>query len=133
MQLFDSKQAPNPRRVRIFMAEKGITCDTVQVDIMSGENIDEAFLAINPRGVLRSTSRIAITGDCMRAMPAIMALWRTPASRRVIDVPRRSRNRMEYVAAMVAAPIVSAVWIPVMAGVGRPSPVSLIRFLRKGW
>ncbi len=52
MQLFDSKQAPNPRRVRIFMAEKGITCDTVQVDIMSGENIDEAFLAINPRGVL---------------------------------------------------------------------------------
>lgn len=52
MKLYDSKLAPNPRRARIFMAEKGIDCDTVQVDIIQGENLSDDFLAINPRGVL---------------------------------------------------------------------------------
>lgn len=48
--LCDSKLAPNPRRARTFMAEKGIECDTVQVDIIQGENLGEDFLAINPGG-----------------------------------------------------------------------------------
>ena len=52
MRLYDSKLAPNPRRVRIFMAEKGVVCDIVPVDIVKGENLDEAFLAVNPRGLL---------------------------------------------------------------------------------
>jgi glutathione S-transferase len=33
MKLFDGGRAPNPRRVRIFMAEKGITLDIVPVDM----------------------------------------------------------------------------------------------------
>ena len=52
MQLYDSKMAPNPRRVRIFMAEKGVTCENVQVDIVKGENLTDEFLAVNPRGLL---------------------------------------------------------------------------------
>lgn len=52
MKLYDMTLAPNPRRVRIFLAEKGIDVDTVQVDIFSGENMQPDFLAINPRGVL---------------------------------------------------------------------------------
>jgi glutathione S-transferase len=52
MKLYDSKLAPNPRRVRLFMAEKGIDCDTVQVDIVKGENLEPDFLAVNPRGML---------------------------------------------------------------------------------
>ena len=52
MKLYDSKLAPNPRRVRIFMAEKGVTCDNQQVDIMKGENLSEDFLAVSPRGLL---------------------------------------------------------------------------------
>ena len=52
MKLYDSKLAPNPRRVRMFMAEKGIECETAQVDIIQGENLSDDFLAINPRGVL---------------------------------------------------------------------------------
>ena len=52
MKLYDSKLAPNPRRARMFMAEKGISCDTAQVDIIQGENLSDDFLAINPRGVL---------------------------------------------------------------------------------
>mgnify|MGYP001161011868 CR=1 FL=1 len=52
MKLYDSKMAPNPRRVRIFMAEKGIDCENEQLDIVKGENLQEEFLSINPRGML---------------------------------------------------------------------------------
>ena len=52
MKLYDSKLAPNPRRVRIFMAEKGISCETEQIDIIKGENLSEAYLAVNPRGLV---------------------------------------------------------------------------------
>ena len=52
MKLYDSKLAPNPRRVRIFMAEKGVECENVQIDIIAGENLTDDFLAINPRGML---------------------------------------------------------------------------------
>ena len=52
MKLYDNQLAPNPRRVRIFMAEKGISCETEQIDIVKGENLRESFLAINPRGLV---------------------------------------------------------------------------------
>jgi glutathione S-transferase len=48
MKLYDSLMAPNPRRVRIFLAEKGITVPTVQVDIGKAENRQPPFLAKNP-------------------------------------------------------------------------------------
>ena len=52
MKLYEYTMAPNPRRVRIFLAEKGVEIDTVQVDIPSGENLAPAFRAINPRSLL---------------------------------------------------------------------------------
>ena len=52
MKLYDSQLAPNPRRVRIFMAEKGIETEVVPIDIIAGENLKPEFLAINPRGLL---------------------------------------------------------------------------------
>jgi len=52
MKLYDCEQAPNPRRVRIFMAEKGISCETAQLNIVQGDNLSDAFLAVNPRGLL---------------------------------------------------------------------------------
>lgn len=33
MKLYSSKWAPNPRRVRIFLKEKGIEVETVEVDM----------------------------------------------------------------------------------------------------
>jgi glutathione S-transferase len=48
MKLLDSTAAPNPRRVRIFLAEKGIEVPTEQVDIASSENRKEPFLSKNP-------------------------------------------------------------------------------------
>jgi len=50
MKLYDSAVAPNPRRVRIFLAEKGIDVPTVAVDIVKAENRQPAFLAKNPLG-----------------------------------------------------------------------------------
>ena len=50
MKLYDYKQAPNPRRVRIFMAEKGIEIETIQVNLMKLEQHSEAYKKINPAG-----------------------------------------------------------------------------------
>ncbi len=48
MRFFDCKTAPSPRRVRIFLAEKGVSLETVEVDLGSGEQFGEAFRTINP-------------------------------------------------------------------------------------
>ena len=50
MKLYDSAMAPNPRRVRIFLAEKGISVPTAQVDIGKRETRQPEFLAKNPLG-----------------------------------------------------------------------------------
>jgi len=52
MKLYDCAAAPNPRRARIFIAEKGISIPKIQVDIIAGENMKEEFRSINPRGLL---------------------------------------------------------------------------------
>ena len=48
MKLYDCTTAPSPRRVRIFLAEKGISVPMVQVDLRNGEQFTPAFRAINP-------------------------------------------------------------------------------------
>jgi len=52
MKLYDFVGAPNPKRVRVYLAEKGITVPTQQVNILSGENRTPEFLAKNPMGGL---------------------------------------------------------------------------------
>jgi glutathione S-transferase len=48
MKLYDGGRAPNPRRVRIYLAEKGITVPTEQVDLGAMQQKSAAFTAINP-------------------------------------------------------------------------------------
>jgi glutathione S-transferase len=48
MKLYDSKMAPNPRRARIFLAEKGISVPTEQVDMMKMEHKTPEYTALNP-------------------------------------------------------------------------------------
>ena len=48
MKLYDGGRAPNPRRVRVFLAEKGITIPTEQVDLGALQQKSSAFTAINP-------------------------------------------------------------------------------------
>lgn len=49
MKLYDSSRAPNPRRVRIFLAEKGISLPMEQVDIGKFEHKTAQFALLNPR------------------------------------------------------------------------------------
>lgn len=51
MKLYNSI-GPNPKTVRMFMAEKGIELPKVEVDLMGGENRREPYLAKNPSGQL---------------------------------------------------------------------------------
>ena len=45
---YDFQRAPSPRRARIVLAEKGIAHDVRQIDLGSGEQLSEAYRAINP-------------------------------------------------------------------------------------
>jgi glutathione S-transferase len=48
MRLYNSNLAPNPRRVRIFLAEKGLSLPTVDVDLGRLEQKSAVFSALNP-------------------------------------------------------------------------------------
>lgn len=52
MLFFDCATAPNPRRVRMIIAEKGLEIETREISIAKGEQLSPDFLAINPRGTL---------------------------------------------------------------------------------
>ena len=47
---FYNSIGPNPRVVRMFMAEKGIDLPKVEVDLRGGENRREPYLKVNPSG-----------------------------------------------------------------------------------
>ncbi len=47
--LYDCSTAPSPRRARILLAEKGIEHHTVNIDLSKGEQLGEAYRAINPQ------------------------------------------------------------------------------------
>jgi glutathione S-transferase len=49
MKLYNSV-GPNPRMVRMFMAEKGFEVPKVDVDLRGGENRREPYLSVNPSG-----------------------------------------------------------------------------------
>lgn len=50
MKLYDVQAAPNPRRVRMFLAEKGVTVPLEPVDMMAGQQRTPEYLAMNPSG-----------------------------------------------------------------------------------
>ena len=47
--LYDCATAPSPRRARIFLAEKGVDHETVQVDLRNSEQLSSAYQKINPQ------------------------------------------------------------------------------------
>jgi len=65
MRLFDFDRAPNPRRVRIFLAEKQVSIPKVNVNLFRREQSSPQFLAINPGGtvpVLETDEGIYLSG-----------------------------------------------------------------------
>ena len=49
VKLYDAAWAPSPRRVRMFLAEKGILVDTVIIDLRQGEHLQPGYSAVNPQ------------------------------------------------------------------------------------
>lgn len=47
---FYNSVGPNPRMVRMFMAEKGFQVPKVEIDLRGGENRKEPYLKVNPLG-----------------------------------------------------------------------------------
>jgi glutathione S-transferase len=52
MLLYHDPSAPNPRRVRIFAAEKGIPLETIEINIAAGANLKPEFRTKNPLRLL---------------------------------------------------------------------------------
>lgn len=48
MKLYDAGRAPNPRRVRVFLAEKGVTVPVISIDLARLEHKAPAYVAVNP-------------------------------------------------------------------------------------
>ena len=48
MKLYDGGRAPNPRRTRIFLAEKGIKLPMQQIDLGALEHMSASYAAVNP-------------------------------------------------------------------------------------
>ena len=70
--LYDCATAPSPRRARIFLAEKGVTHETVAVDLRSGEQLGDAYRQLNPQctvPALRTGQGLLLTDN------AAIAAW----------------------------------------------------------
>ena len=88
--LYDCATAPSPRRARILLAEKGVAHETVPVDLRSGEQLSDAYRAINPHctvPTLRTddglllTDNAAITAWLEARFPQPPLLGATPAEK----------------------------------------------------
>lgn len=49
MKFYDCHTAPSPRRTRIFLYEKQIEVETIEVDLAKGQHLSQGFSALNPR------------------------------------------------------------------------------------
>ena len=79
--LYDCATAPSPRRARILLAEKGVTHHTVQVDLKTGEQMGEAYRAINPQCTVPAlvTEEGAVLSDNASIAAYIEARYPQPA------------------------------------------------------
>ena len=75
LKLYNHAVAPNPRRVRIFAAEKGIELALEDVDVLTGQTRTPEFLAKNSSGAVPVLERRRIVAD--RARPAIQRVIRS--------------------------------------------------------
>jgi len=105
--------APNPRRVRIFAAEKGIALDLREVSIIKREQKSPEYVAINPRGQTPSlqlddgtviTESVAICRYLEALHPQPPLFGSTPLEIAQIEMWSR---RVE----MILMPPVGAVWV----------------------
>jgi len=111
MKLYDNPHAPNPRRVRMVLAEKGITYDREELDLGAGDNLKVEFCAKNP------FAKVPVLelddGLCLSETPAICRyldevsdegslFGKTPKERAIIDMWEHRMESMVLYPAMFA-------------------------------
>lgn len=69
IRLYHAAASPNSRRVRIFIAEKGLNVALVPIDLGQGEQHSDAYRAINPRRVVPTL--VLADGTVIGEVPAI--------------------------------------------------------------
>ncbi len=93
MKFYDCSTAPSPRLVRVFIAEKGLDIETVQVDLRAGEHMSAEFRAINPHCTvpvlaLDDGNHITSTQGCWRyleeTVPEPALLGTTPLEKALV-------------------------------------------------
>jgi len=86
----------------MFIAEKGIDIEKVEIDILGGENLQADYLAVNPRGLLpllelddgtRFDEVMAICRYLEELYPSPPLLGRTPLERALVESLQR---KMEF-------------------------------------
>jgi len=70
LKLYQSTGSPNSRRVRIFLAEKGLKVPIVAIDLGKGEQHSVSYRTINPRRVVPTL--VLEDGTAIGEVPAIM-------------------------------------------------------------
>jgi glutathione S-transferase len=70
MRLYQSNASPNSRRVRIFLAEKGLSMPIVPVDLGAKEQFSEAYAALNPRRIVPTL--VLDDGTAIGEVPVIL-------------------------------------------------------------
>jgi glutathione S-transferase len=71
LKLYQSAGSPNSRRVRIFLAEKGLKLTLVPVDLGKGEQRSDKYRLINPREMVPT-----LVLDDGTAIGEVLAIWR---------------------------------------------------------
>lgn len=89
MKLYNYKGAPNPLRLDLYIAEKGIEIETQQVDLMKGEQFEESFKAINPL-----TTVPALVVDEGEVFTEVIAMYSYLESK-YPDIPLMGTNEIE--------------------------------------
>jgi len=111
MKFYDCTTAPSPRRVRIFLAEKGITVPTLQVDLRNNQQLTPDFRAINPDATVPSLELddgthindavgICVYFEALHPQPSL--LGETPAEKGLIASWQREIERNGFHAVMEA-------------------------------
>ena len=107
MKFFDFGMAPNPRRARIFMAEKGIEgVEIIQIDLGDNrENVGDEYRSINPSctvpalvledGTLISES-VAICRYFEEVQPNPPLMGRDPKEKAVVEMWQRQVELQGY-------------------------------------
>ena len=95
MKLYSSRTAPNPRRVHVLIAHKGIEVEVVDIDLSKGEHFSEEYQRINPDRVVPAlvledgtviTESLAICRHLDAAFPQVPVFGTDPRSIGLVEM-----------------------------------------------